>query len=59
MMNENDTATESELSQAGIASVPTVLVALLALFFGADYVANGAMENDGYTQVLILSLIHI
>ena len=51
MMNENDTATESELSQAGIASVPTVLVALLALFFGADYVANGAMEN--------LSLIHI
>ena len=57
MMNENDTATESELSQAGIASVPTVLVALLALFFGADYVANGAMENDGYTQVLILPAV--
>ena len=57
MMNEKDTATESATSQSGIASVPSVLVALLALFLGADYVANGAMENDGYTQVLILPVV--
>ena len=57
MMNEKDAAAESELSQTGIASVPTVLVTLLALFMGVDYVANGAMENDGYTQVLILPLV--
>ena len=56
-MNEKDAAAESELSQTGIASVPTVLVTLLALFMGVDYVANGAMENDGYTQVLILPLV--
>ena len=36
---------------------PNGIVALLALFFGADYVANGAMENDGYTQVLILPAV--
>ena len=57
MMNENNTATESTLSQTGVASVPAVLVALLALFLGADYVANGVMENDGYTQVLILPAV--
>nr|AIE93485.1 Oligosaccharyl transferase STT3 subunit family protein (STT3) [uncultured marine group II/III euryarchaeote AD1000_37_E08] len=34
-----------------------MLVALLALFFGADYAANGAMENDGYAQVLILPAV--
>ena len=57
MMNENNTATESTLSQTGVASVPAVLAALLALFLGADYVANGVMENDGYTQVLILPVV--
>ena len=57
MMNEYETDAESGLSQTGVASVPAVLVALLALFFGADYVANGAMENDGYTQVLILPVV--
>ena len=56
-MNENNTATESTLSQTGVASVPAVLAALLALFLGADYVANGVMENDGYTQVLILPVV--
>ncbi|MEE3315766.1 MAG: STT3 domain-containing protein, partial [Candidatus Thermoplasmatota archaeon] len=57
MMNEYDTGAESTPLQTGVASVPTVLVALLALFFGVDYVANGAMENDGYTQVLILPVV--
>ena len=57
MMNEYDTGAESTPLQTGVASVPTVLVALLALFIGVDYVANGAMENDGYTQVLILPVV--
>ena len=57
MMNMKDAATETAPSQSGIASVPTVLVTLLALFFGVDYVANGTMENDGYTQVLILPMV--
>ena len=57
MMNEYDTAAESASSQTGIASAPAVLVTLLALFLGADYVANGAMENDGYMQVLILPVV--
>ncbi|MEC9001129.1 MAG: STT3 domain-containing protein, partial [Candidatus Thermoplasmatota archaeon] len=56
-MNEYDTGAESTPLQTGVASVPTVLVALLALFIGVDYVANGAMENDGYTQVLILPVV--
>ena len=57
MMNEYDTGAESTPSQTGVASVPAVLVALLALFIGVDYVANGVMENDGYTQVLILPVV--
>ena len=54
MMNDTNGAVESGFPNSGFTSVPAVLVALLALFFGADYAANGAMENDGYTQVLIL-----
>ncbi|PXF24849.1 MAG: hypothetical protein CXX70_10010, partial [Methanobacteriota archaeon] len=30
---------------------------LLVLFLGADYAANGAMENDGYAQILILPVV--
>jgi len=54
MMNDTNGAAESGFPISGLATVPAVLVALLALFFGADYAANGAMENDGYLQVLIL-----
>ena len=57
MMNDTNGAVESGFPNSGFASVPAVLVALLALFFGADYAANGAMENDGYTQVLILPVV--
>ena len=57
MMNDTNDAAESGSPISGFASVPAVLVALLALFFGADYAANGAMENDGYTQVLNLPAV--
>jgi len=57
MMNDTNGAVESGFPNSGFTSVPAVLVALLALFFGADYAANGAMENDGYTQVLILPVV--
>ena len=56
-MNDTNGAAESGFSNSGFASVPAVLAALLVLFFGADYAANGAMENDGYTQVLILPAV--
>ena len=56
-MNDTNGAVESGFPNSGFTSVPAVLVALLALFFGADYAANGAMENDGYTQVLILPVV--
>ena len=56
-MNDTNGAAESGFPISGLATVPAVLVALLALFFGADYAANGAMENDGYAQVLILPAV--
>ena len=56
-MNDTNGAAESGFSNSGFASVPAVLAALLVLFFGADYAANGAMENDGYTQALILPAV--
>ena len=56
-MNDTNGAAESGFSNSGFASVPVVLAALLVLFLGADYAANGAMENDGYTQVLILPAV--
>ena len=56
-MNDTNGAAESGFLISGLATVPAVLVALLALFFGADYAANGAMENDGYAQVLILPAV--
>ena len=56
-MNDTNGAAESGSPNSGFASVPAVLAALLVLFLGADYAANGAMENDGYTQVLILPAV--
>jgi len=56
-MYDNIGAAGSATPSSGIASVPAVLATLLVLFLGADYAANGAMENDGYAQILILPAV--
>ena len=56
-MYDNIGAAGSAAPSSGLASVPAVLATLLVLFLGADYAANGAMENDGYAQILILPAV--
>ena len=36
--------------------VSAILAALVALFLGAEALANGNMENDGYLRILTLPL---
>ena len=56
-MNDDNDATKGGFSNKNLLPVPAVLATLMVLFFGTDYVANGGIENDGYTDLLILPVI--
>ena len=55
-MNGKEDATRVEIPLMGLAPVTVVFATLMVLFLGIDYVANGAMENDGYLRILTLPL---
>jgi small neutral amino acid transporter SnatA (MarC family) len=55
-MNEMKDAKDSDFPLGKILAAPAVLVTLLVLFFGADFLANGNIENDGYMNILILPI---
>ena len=56
-MNDDNDATKGGFSNKNLLPVPAVLATLMVLFLGADYVANGGIENDGYADILILPVI--
>ena len=55
-MNEMKYAKDSDFPIGNLLPAPAVLVTLLVLFFGADFLANGNIENDGYMNILILPI---
>tara|TARA_Y100001970_G_scaffold68510_1_gene87275 strand:+ start:6534 stop:16046 length:9513 start_codon:yes stop_codon:yes gene_type:complete len=55
-MNGKEDATRVGIPLMGLAPVTVVFATLMVLFLGVDYVANGAMENDGYVRILTLPL---
>ena len=56
-MNDDNDATKGGFSNKNLLPVPAVLVTLMVLFLGTDYVANGGTENNGYADLLILPVI--
>ena len=56
-MNDDNDATMGGFSNMNLLPVPAVLATLMVLFFGADSVANGGIETDGYAEILILPII--
>jgi len=56
-MNGKEDATRVGIPLMGLAPVTVVFATIMVLFLGVDYVANGAMENDGYVRILTLPLV--
>ena len=55
-MNVREDAKADGNSFKELVPVSAILVALVALFLGAEALANGTMENDGYLRILTLPL---
>ena len=55
-MNGKEDAIRVGIPLMGLAPVAVVFATLMVLFLGVDYLANGAMENDGYLRILTLPL---
>ena len=55
-MNVREDAKADGNSLKELVPVSAILVALVALFLGAEAFANGTMENDGYLRILTLPL---
>ena len=54
-MNDDNDATKGGFSSKNLLPVPAVLVTLMVLFLGTDYVANGGTETNGYACLLYTS----
>ena len=55
-MNDRDDAKSDGNPMRELVPVSAILAALVALFLGAEALANGNMENDGYLRILTLPL---
>ena len=57
-MNVREDAKADGNSLKELVPVSAILVALVALFLGSEALANGTMENDGYSGILTLPLAY-
>ena len=55
-MNDRDDAKSDGNPMRELVPVSAILAVLVALFLGAEALANGNMENDGYLRILTLPL---